>query len=202
MSWILRVSILVVAGLGVWATQGFWTTRIARSLICDEQLAPSDALLVENFDLNYLAFERAESLRQAGIATRILVPVLDAGNADVPNRVSKEIAEVMAEVARIPDIEVIPIRQIEPITLNAVNQIRDFLSEAHVRSIVAVTPGFRSRRSFLVYDALLTPAGITVRCVPVFGTTTPDNWTESWHGIQDVTLQFLKLQYYRFYVLL
>jgi hypothetical protein len=37
--------------------------------------------------------------------------------------------------------------------------------------------------------------------VPVFGTTTPENWTGTWHGIQDVALQFLKLSYYRMYVL-
>jgi hypothetical protein len=27
------------------------------------------------------------------------------------------------------------------------------------------------------------------------------NWAQSWHGIQGVSEQFLKLQYYRFYVL-
>jgi hypothetical protein len=43
--------------------------------------------------------------------------------------------------------------------------------------------------------------GIKVHCVPVFGQKSPANWTKTWHGIQDVTEQFLKLQYYRFYVL-
>ena len=65
-----------------------------------------------------------------------------------------------------------------------------------------VTPGFRSQRSSLVYQAVLAPAGIAVYCVPVFGQKTPANWTETWHGIQEVAEQFLKLQYYRFYVLL
>jgi hypothetical protein len=37
--------------------------------------------------------------------------------------------------------------------------------------------------------------------VPVFGVNTPKNWTQTWHGIQGVTEQWLKLQYYRFYVL-
>jgi hypothetical protein len=37
--------------------------------------------------------------------------------------------------------------------------------------------------------------------VPVLGEKTAKNWTKTWHGIQDVTEQWLKLQYYRFYVL-
>jgi hypothetical protein len=43
--------------------------------------------------------------------------------------------------------------------------------------------------------------GMRVGCDPVFGETHPENWTHTWHGIQSVGEQFLKLQYYRFYVL-
>ena len=71
----------------------------------------------------------------------------------------------------------------------------------HENGVIVVTPAFRSRRSVLVYRTVLRPAGIEVHCVPVVGTYRPDNWTSSWHGIQDVTEQFIKLQYYRFYVL-
>ena len=43
----------------VWLTRGWWTVAIARSLVCDANGAPSDAILVENFDPDYLVFERA-----------------------------------------------------------------------------------------------------------------------------------------------
>ena len=62
-------------------------------------------------------------------------------------------------------------------------------------------PAFRSRRTFLIYNAVLRLAGIQVGCAPVFGMTTVHNWMKSWHGMQSVALQFFKLQYYRFYVL-
>jgi hypothetical protein len=62
--------------------------------------------------------------------------------------------------------------------------------------MLVVTLGFRSQRSSLVYHAVLGPAGITVSCVPLFGEKTPKNWTQTWHGIQDVTEQWLKLQHY------
>ena len=65
-----------------------------------------------------------------------------------------------------------------------------------------LSPGFRSYRDDLVYDMVLNPAGIRVCCVPVFGQQTPENWMGTLHGIQEVVLQFLKLQYYRLWVIL
>ena len=92
-----------------------------------------------------------------------------------------------------PELEFIPIRDIEPISLNVAYQIRDFLVTEHLKPVLVVTPGFRSQRSSLVYHAVLGPAGITMSCMPVFGEKTPKNWTQTWHDIQDVTEQWLKL---------
>ena len=107
----------------------------------------------------------------------------------------------MARVARLQDLELLPIQISEPVSLNAAYQIRDFLTREHLRSVIVVTDGFRSKRSSLIYHAVLDPAGIKVGCMPVFGQNTPKDWTKTWHGIEHVTEQFLKLQYYRFYVL-
>jgi hypothetical protein len=203
-TWKLRFllfGILLFSGiLVVSLTRRVWTVKIGQSLVCKEQSPHSDALLLENFDPNYLVFERAAALQKAGIAGRILVPT-KAADSETPNTVSEGIVEVMARVARLQEVEIIPIREIEPISLNAAKQIRHFLTVQHLKSVIVVSPGFRSRRSSLVYNAVLTPAGVTVGCVPVFGTDSPENWTKTWHGIQDVALQFLKLQYYRFHVL-
>jgi hypothetical protein len=59
----------------------------------------------------------------------------------------------------------------------------------------------RSHRSALLYDATLGRAGIAVRYEPVEGTRSVTTWTRSWHGIQEVAEQWLKLEYYRLYVL-
>jgi hypothetical protein len=199
-TWKLRFSILILAFLLVWVTRGYWTVKIGQSLTCEEQIRPSDALLLENFDPDYLVFERASTLRRAGVASRVLVPVQAAQDLETPSNVSEGIANVMSTIAHIPTIEVIPIPEIEPISLNAAKHLRDVLIRKGVKSIVLVTPGFRSRRSYIVYNAVFTPAGIAVHCAPVFGPHSSDSWSKSWHGIQDVALQFLKLQYYRFYV--
>src|SRR5262249_28358448 len=200
-SWTFRLALLMLVMLLVSVTREFWMLQIGQSLVCTEEVGPSDVILVENFNPHYLVFERAAALHKAGLAVRVLVPTDASSDPERTDPVSRGITELIARVARLQDPEILPIRIFEPVSLNAAYQVRDFLTKEHLRSVIVVTPGFRSQRSSLVYHAVLDPAGIKVGCVPVFGQNTPRNWTETWHGIQDVTTQFLKLQYYQFYVL-
>lgn len=174
--------------------------HFAAALVCPGELAAVDALVIENFDPNYILFERAEALSRAGYARRVFVPV-EASADMTPSVVGIGFTEVMSRVARLTPPDVIPIQEIEPIELNAAIQVRQRLLAEHIRSVMLVTTGLRSRRSNLVYQAVLAPAGIRVVCEPVFGRTRTDNWWGTWHGIQEVLLQSAKLQYYRFYVL-
>lgn len=199
-TWKFRLGLLVLIAGTLILTRPIWTVRLAKSLVCAEHAPASDALLLENFDPDYLVFERAETMRRAGLASKVFVPIT-ASDGKRPNTVEAETVGVMARVAHLPRIEAIPIRLKEPISLNAAYQIRDLLVRENVKSVIVVAPGFRSRRSDLVYRTVLEPAGISVSCVPVFGTSTPENWSETTHGIQGVAEQFLKLQYYSFYVL-
>ena len=201
-TWKLRLGVLLLAIATVVLTRPLWALHLGRSLVCAEQQAPtSDALLLENFDPDYLVFERTENLRRAGVASRVFVP-MSAPDGSSPSRVEEETAKAMARIAHLQTFEPIPIKLKEPISLNAAYQIRDFLAVRNIQSVTVVAPGFRSRRSALIYRTVLEPAGISVGCVPVFGTrTTPENWSETTHGIQGVAEQFLKLHYYNFYAL-
>jgi hypothetical protein len=192
------VSLIVV--VAVWLSTPLWAAAIGRSLVCAEDVAPSDAMLLENFDANFLVFERAAELEKARLVRMAFVPVEASGPA-VANPVSIGIAELMARQARLRSWRAIPIIQIEPISLNAALQIRTRLAAENIKSLIVITPLFRSRRSSLVYRAMLAPAGIVVRCVPVSRGGSPGSWTKSWHGVQQVIEEFIKLQYYRFYVL-
>ena len=200
-TWKFRLAMLILVVVVGSVTRGFWIPSIARSLVCIEEVGPSDVILVENFDPDYFLFERAVALQKAGLSARVLVPTQVSPDPAVADSVSRGIAELMARLARIQHLEIIPIEEIEPISLTAAYQIRDFLTSEHLRSVIVVTPAFRSRRSSLVYQAVLRSAGIQVYCMPVFGGPMPENWTSTWHGIQEVTEQFIKLQIYRFYVL-
>ena len=200
-TWKLRIGVLVVVILTATATRGFWTASIGRSLVCARDVAPSDLILLENFDPNYILFERAAELEKAGLAPRTLVPVRAARDPAVANLIFSGFAEIMARYARLDAWDVLPIQEIEPIRLNAAVQIRKRLDRDHVRSVIVVTGGFQSRRTFLVYGSVLNEAGILLRCDPVFGQTKPEHWTATWHGMQEVAEEFVKLQYYRFWVL-
>ena len=202
-TWALRLGIFVVVILIASLARGFWIPSLGRSLVCTKEVGRSDVILVENFDPpNYPLFERAAALQEAGLSARVLIPTLDSqSGSEVVNPVSRGIAELMANLARLQNPEIISIRKIEPISLNAAYQIRDFLTKKHLRSVIVVTPVLRSRRSSLVHRAVLTPAGIQVYCMPVPGLQGLENWTHTWHGVQHVAEEFIKLQFYRFYVL-
>jgi len=174
--------------------------QVGESLVCPAQTRRADAILIENFDPDYLLFERAQTLQHAGLAPRVFVPTHATPDGEL-SRVESGFNDVMVRIARLDPPEIIPVIAIEPISLNAAVQIRAVLTKQHVKSVMVLAPGFRSRRSFLVYRSILGPAGIDVSCVPVFGESTPQNWSGTWHGIQEVAEQFLKLQYYRLYAL-
>src|ERR1041385_6176123 len=79
-TWIFRVGLVGVIVAAAWLGRGWWTVAVAHSLVCEANGAPSDAILIENFDPDYLVFERARQLRRAGVAARVLVPIAsDAG---------------------------------------------------------------------------------------------------------------------------
>lgn len=200
-TWKFRLGFIALVLLIGWLTRGWWSIAIADSLVCDANVAPSDAILVENFDPDYLTFETAARLRNAGVASRVLVPVAKSEDDSGISRVSLGVAEVMAKIAHLDSIEVVPIREVEPISLNAAGDILQFMERERIRSVVVVSPLFRSKRSALVYGATLGAAGIAVRCEPVRGLQDPHTWTHSWHGIQNALEQWVKLQYYRLYVL-
>ena len=200
-TWKFRFGLVALLLLMAWSTRGWWSVAIAESVICDANAAPSDAILVENFDVDYLTFETAARLRKAGVARRVLVPVAADGDPLQPKGVQLGVTELLADLAHLGSIEVVPIREVEPISLNAAGDILRFIEQAQIRSVVVVSPLFRSRRSEMVYAATLGSAGITVRCEPVQHLQNPHTWTSSLHGIQNVAEQWAKLQYYRLYVL-
>jgi len=154
-TWKLRLGALVVAALTLASTSRIWTSAIARSLVCAQDVAPSDLILIENFDPNYLLFERAAALQKDRIAPRALVPVQAWQDSGMPNYISQAVAEVMARHARMAAWELLPISEVEPISVNAAFQIRQYLLRENVKSLILVTGGFRSQRSSLIYRTVL-----------------------------------------------
>ncbi len=200
-TWKFRLGLVVVVVVAAWLTSGWWTVAIARSLVCEANRAPSDAILVENFDPDYLVFKRATQLHWDGFASRVLIPSPGDPDTSQTGAVELATAEMMARLAHLGAFDIVPVREVEPISLNAARDVLRFVEHERIRSVIVVSPLFRSRRSALVYGATLGRAGITVNCEPVEGLQTVNTWTRSWHGVQNVAEQWAKLQYYRLYVL-
>src|SRR5262245_60746321 len=102
-TWKFRIGLAVLIVFAIWFTRGWWTVAVASSLVCEPNVAASDAILVENFDPTYLVFERAGELRRDGIAARVLVPVPGQMNVGTlqPNDRESGNDEIAAQCARV-----------------------------------------------------------------------------------------------------
>ena len=200
-TWKFRFGLMALVVMAVWLTSGWWSVAVARRLVCESNAAPSDAILVDNFDSDYLVFERAAVLRQVRLAQRVLVPVVADRRTSEFDDVAVATAQVMARIAHLGTVDFVPIRVVEPISLNASRDVLRFMQRERIRSVIVVAPLFRSRRSELVYATTFGRAGVTVTCEPAGGTHRVDTWTQTWHGIENVLAQAIKLLYYRLYVL-
>jgi hypothetical protein len=200
-TWTFRAAVVVVLGLGMYLTESFWAPRVAEGLVCEqpEHLTRADALLIDDFESDYSLFGRARLLQEAGLSSRVIAPVTVLADGSI-STVSETVIDALARLARLGNLTTVPISNVEPISLNTAVHIKQYARENGITSMAVVTPAFRSRRSMMIYAAVLNPAGVSTQCAPVFGRSIQE-WTRTWHGIQDVALQFAKLQYYRWYVL-
>ena len=192
--------IVLIAVLGTYATRTMWLTAIGEALVCHPSPLAGQAILIDNFDYEYWLFKRSADLQHQRPGLEVFVPTIahDGGDLAVA---ANEVTNAFARVAKLGQWEIIPVREREPISLNVAYQVRDFLLARHVTSVTLLSSAFRSRRSNLVYRMVLGARGIGVGCQPIPDTLTPQTWTSTWHGVQEVGLQFVKLQYYRFWVI-
>jgi hypothetical protein len=179
-------------------TRAWWMPLLGRSMVCDQRAPAGEVLVIDNFDNDFGLFRRAAKFERAGVAQRVIVPVAVSQEEDAA-RAAREAAVVFVRVAGLLHAEIIPIPAKEPISLNVAFRIRDFLVQEHIRSVTVLSSTFRSRRSELIYETVLAESGINSFCLPVG--TDPTEWVATWHGIEEAGMQFLKLQYYRFWVI-
>lgn len=193
----LAVAAVILFATGIAATREYWLREVGISLVGEESAGVSDAILVENVESNYLLFERAQRLQARGLSKTVLVPVLASERSGEPSSVSLGFVDVMCGISRLRDCTTFHAPSREPITLNLARHTAEVLRARGAHSVILVTEGFRSRRAAEIYGQVLRPLGVRLFIQPVFGQHTPDNWFKSWHGIQEVGLQLIKLWYYR-----
>lgn len=196
---LLAAGVLLILTAG---TRGWWAPLVGWGLVSDTGVGKPDLILVDNLDLDYQLFETAARLNQSGVGRAVLIPVFTSRqDSATPEEFSLEIVKAMCRVAHLESAQVIPITAIEPITLNAARQVGDFLKGTETGRVLLLTSGFKSRRLHLIFSKVLGELGIETYCLPVWGSQRPETWASTWHGIQEVLLQYAKLLYYRLWVL-
>lgn len=201
-TWAFKATAIVALIVLPYLMEPVWARAVGESLVCRQSghVDRTDAILVDDFDNDYLLYESARHFQEAGLSSTVIAPVSLFADGSV-SPVSEAMVDILARLARVQHVRKVPVTIVEPISLNAAFDIRHFVEQNGIRSVMVVTPAFRSGRSMMIYRAVLEPAGVSAHCAPVFDGRTQDNWTRTWHGIQDVTLQFVKFQYYRWYVM-
>src|SRR5262249_11530394 len=141
---IIAVLLVVVVCVGSYLTRQMLLRFIADSLVCQASEAPSDAILVDLVEHNYLLFERAHQLQTMGLASTVLVPIFTSEGGAAENSVALGFVDVMCRVAQVSDCTPFPASAIEPFSLNLAHRTAEELRDRGVHSLLVVTVGFRS----------------------------------------------------------
>ena len=200
-TWKFRLLGLLVAASAIYLTYPGCLVSVAAGLVHEEKLDSAQLLVLENFDADYFVFEAARGLLRSGHSSKALVPVVANERTMKPGEVQLGFTEVMSRIAGIDSYEIVAVRHTEPVSLTVALQVANLVESQGIESVIVVSPRFRSARSYLVYDHVLTPRGIRVQCLAASGPVDVATWWHTWHGIQDVGLEYSKLLYYRFWVL-
>ena len=174
-TWKLRIGICSVLILFLLLTGRYWMIAIGHSLVYQDELARSDIILIVDFDFDYLLFEAAAELQSKDFAPRVLVTGWTRGNRPSPDAWVRQIIHVISSAARVQNLEIIGVREIEPITFNVAKQVGDALRSEDVRSMIVVSQAFRSKRTSDIYRKVFEPLGVQIYCSPVFGMSRPED---------------------------
>jgi hypothetical protein len=114
-------------------------------------------------------------------------------NEDYPNLVKKELEAIGLKEG---DFKIIVTHIHHPISLTAATGALEVLSKEHVKSAILLSPGFHTRRSFLIYQHVGTPYQIKIFPSACFKAYQLDQWWSQEQGLRDFTAELLKLAYY------
>jgi hypothetical protein len=116
-----------------------------------------------------------------------------AFNEDYPNLVKKELETIGLKEK---DFKIILTHIHHPITLTAATGVFEALSKEDVKSAILVSPGFHTRRSFLVYQYAGLPFQIKIFPSACFNEYQLDHWWSQERGVRDFAAELFKLGYY------
>jgi hypothetical protein len=114
-------------------------------------------------------------------------------NEDYPGLVKKEVKALGLKES---DFRIIVTHIHSPLTLTSARGVVEIISKENVKSAILLSPGFHTRRSYLVYQHLCIPFQIKIFPSACFNSYQLDHWWSQEHGLRDFAAEVLKLAYY------
>lgn len=114
-------------------------------------------------------------------------------NENYPEMVRKEI---LKKGLNEKDFEIIVTHIHNPLTLIEAQGAIKAIARAEVKSAILLTPGFHTRRSYLVYQYVADPYQIKIYPQACFSGYDYENWWEKDFGKRDFAAEAVKLIYY------
>jgi len=114
-------------------------------------------------------------------------------NGNYPDIVLQKLKNIGLKETKFKVI-VVPIRN--PVTLKEAEVVLKALSRENIKSVILLSPGFHTRRSYLAYQHVGVPLQIKIFPSACFTNYQLNNWWVQEPGVRDFTVELLKLGYY------
>jgi hypothetical protein len=95
----------------------------------------------------------------------------------------------------------LPIQPKDPVTFNLAKQVFENLKDKKYRKIILISESYHSYRSKLAFEKVFQNSGTEISTIPAEMGITKENWWESDTGLSTTFSEFIKLIYYKLFVL-
>jgi len=203
-AFILIVSLIYVI-TGDWLLKSFHSILIANDRIEGKY----DAAVLECWTKpQSTMIKLADSIYRKNIIKDIYIthfkyePRKFYADGEVPKHIDKIINLYIYEFSQdTSNYKKIPIEPKDPITLNLARQVFEYLKPKGYKRIILISESYHSYRSKLAFEKVFENSGIQVSAIPAELGITKDNWWKTDSGLSTTFSEFIKLIYYRLFVL-
>lgn len=170
----------------------------------DRMEGAADIVVLEGIDhIERDIVARVAGMVSSGKARRMVVVLTRKEPGDVPSTDLEAPHSVVQEALDRLGLDEKASRVIvtsfrHPVTLTSAREAMEVLAGEGIRSAILVSPGFHTRRSYLVYQSIGEPLHIRIFPHASFDGHNHglDRWWTQYHGVHDFVEQGLKLAYY------
>jgi hypothetical protein len=190
---------------GNWLLQSFHSILVAEDKIQGQY----DAAVIECWTKPQSTMIKiADSLFQKKLVKDIYIthfkyePGKFYAGGEVPKYIDKIINLYIYEYS--PDTSLfkkIPIEPKDPITFNLASQVFQHLKSKGYKRIILISESYHSYRSKLAFEKAFENSGVQIATIPAELGITKETWWNTDSGLSTTFSEFIKLIYYRLFVL-